>query len=207
MEILEEKEAKQRLVPQLLAHNLLPIIGAGFSRGSKTPHACVPNGSELSEIMRNAILTHSISYKEDTLMEMKFPDLSDIFLDERIVPIPTRLEIFKKYFIDADLLGYKKDFLKIWPYIYTINVDDAIERATNYRTILPYAGLRENSTNLFKKKEYVIKLHGDASHEVESENTNLIFSFSQYIGAIERPENAGLIKSLRSDYIQKILYS
>lgn len=204
MEIIQEQEALAILAELNVRNMLVPIIGAGFSGGAKASNGQVPMCDELKEIMVTKIIANSQILNKEDLKNMSFEETSELFLDEKIVPIEVRQEVFEKYFTNVNLPDYKKEFLQLWNYIYTINIDDAIERATNYTVIHPYTSLRDNFGNILKKNSYVLKLHGDANREIlVSGNQNIVFKSSQYISCMNSEYNAQLIKSIKSDYEQK----
>lgn len=206
MEILTHHIGVKRLVELFSNNALIPIIGSGFTGGSPAFEGKVPMGQDLCEIMIKTILNYSKDETQDSLNNLDFDELAEIFLDEDVVPKFVRLDIFKKYFTGVSLPAHKVSFLKIWKYIYTINIDDGIETATNYKAILPYSSLRKESTNFFKQRNYVLKLHGDATQEILCDNQdNMVLSSSQYISSLRSPKNANLLASVYSDYKQKNL--
>ena len=183
---------------------LIPIIGSGFSGGAKSLHGHAPMVDELKKIMKNKILDNYKLCSEEELQNLSFVEISELFLDEKIVPLTERLSIFEKYFTNVNLPDYKKTFLRLWQYIYTINIDDGIERATNFTVIHPYSSLRENFGSISKIKSYVLKLHGDVNHELLiNSDENIVFKPAQYISSMSNENNRQLIKSIRSDYQQK----
>lgn len=206
MKILDLQNGIELLISLINKNAIVPIIGSGFTGGSPAAAGSVPMTRELETIMRKCILSHIAHENEKNLLTYNFDNLSEMFMDEDIVPICERLSIIKSYFTDVKVAPHKAKFLKIWKYIYTINIDDGIENATEFKTVLSYSALREQTTNLFKDKQYVLKLHGDAQKEIEIDKTdNIIFSPSQYIASLRAPEHANILASVRSDYKQKNL--
>ena len=92
----------------------------------------------------------------------------------------------------------KKNFLKIdWPYIYTLNIDDAIENNSEFKTVL-YAN-RDIRNSIFEQEKCVIKLHGDIKDILKYEDSNCeIFDQKQYVVSIKK--NVSLLKKLTHDY-------
>lgn len=89
-----------------------------------------------------------------------------------------------------------------WPYIYTLNVDDGIERTGFYTPVLPYQNAKVPNTSM----KLVYKLHGDAVHEVlYKERKNIIFSVNQYIESLTSSENKTIFNAISGDYTQKNL--
>ena len=91
-----------------------------------------------------------------------------------------------------------RDSLKIdWPYIYTLNIDDAIENNSEFKTVL-YAN-RDIRNSIFEQEKCVIKLHGDIKDILKYEDSNCeIFDQKQYVVSIKK--NVSLLKKLTHDY-------
>ena len=99
---------------------------------------------------------------------------------------------------------YRKQFLDIdWPYIYSLNIDDAIENSSVYsKVILPN---REFRSELLNEEKCVIKLHGDVNELVTYKVADKVFSSKEYALSIER--NATILGMLRNDFRnQNILF-
>lgn len=101
-------------------------------------------------------------------------------------------------FTNVKLENVKKNFLKIdWPYIYTLNIDDAIENNSEFKTVL-YAN-RDIRNSIFEQEKGVIKLHGDIKDILKYEDSNCeIFDQKQYVVSIKK--NVSLLKKLTHDY-------
>lgn len=99
---------------------------------------------------------------------------------------------------NVKLENVKKNFLKIdWPYIYTLNIDDAIENNSEFKTVL-YAN-RDIRNSIFEQEKCVIKLHGDIKDILKYEDSNCeIFDQKQYVVSIKK--NVSLLKKLTHDY-------
>lgn len=206
MKVFNQHDGINFLISSLKKNTIVPIIGSGFTFGAQASSGVVLNGLELEEKMKDVIYTYSQTYKYHNLDNLSFNDISEIFFDEDDVPLDIRHAIIKNHFTSVKLEKYKTDFLKLWRYIYTINIDDGIENSTQYKTILPYTSLRKNYNNILKEVKYVLKLHGDANHELVSEEANnIIFSSEQYITSLMSKDNQQLISSIYSDYKQKNL--
>lgn len=204
MHILKQSEGIDIIVNSIINNKIVPIIGAGFSAGCRAQNGCVPNGPQLEELMKKLAKEHSKSYSPERIDTFLFKKISEIFFDTTEVPLEVSQEVLRNLFTDVTLPEYKKNFLNCWKYIYTINVDDAIERNTNFFAILPYSNLRIESENIVKKNRYVLKLHGDAHHEILcNKDHNMVFSSDQYISSLLHKSNSQLIKSIYSDYKQK----
>ena len=197
IEYLEHDKGIELMAKLLVDGKLTPIIGSGFTAGCNTPYSKVPDGCTINQIMKEAI-----SQCNPSLSVGDFPlsKTSRYFFE--IVQKKQRDTILRNCFTDVSLSLELKDFLNLpWTYIYTLNVDDAIEK-NGYNAILPYhdAFFPEH------REKVVYKMHGDALYELHSQTEyNLVFSFSQYVNALTDSHNKTLIDEIKSDYIQKNL--
>ena len=194
------------LVKMALVGNLIPIFGAGFSAGCQAANGIVPNGVRAKEDMTTLIMDKGDSHglSKEMINELDFFNVADLFFER--VKIKDRAEYFEAKYTDVKLPPHCVDFLtKVsWPYAYTINVDDAIEKNSDFREILPYHKIKRSVTN----KRLLFKLHGDANHESEYMDENedyIVFSQKQYIRAMNDDDNADIYKALIADYSEKNL--
>lgn len=210
LNILKPEESYQSLVTFMKNKNLIPIIGAGFSCGSIAYNGRVPSGTEYKEHMIKELLKNSEFSNEDkeelTKDKMKFSELCDCYEDDENVPKNCRLKYLKNNFYEVhmDKSDIRTHFFNIdWPYIYSLNIDDAIENMSEYKKIiLPN---REFNEDIFNKNKCLVKLHGDISEIVTYKKGEKIFTSKEYALSLEK--NAQLLNKLKNDYIyQNILY-
>lgn len=180
---------------------LIPIIGSGFSKGAPINRSSnkVLDGSQLIALMKDMIKEHAPERSGRLVKKEKFSDIAKEYL--KSVPRDTQLKVFSDYFIDVNLNHRKSAFLKSgWSYIYTLNIDDGIERVLrDYNVVLPFKKLNVDYT---KTHRCIYKLHGDAKHEITyKDEKNLIFSSDQYL--ISLRDNADFISMIQSDYKTK----
>ncbi|MGM0642045.1 MAG: SIR2 family protein [Thermotogota bacterium] len=204
MEVVELNQFQETLKDLIMYKNLVPIIGAGFTKGEKTGEEnFVPDADDFKNIMINCIIRGSnYSSLKPELKEKTFNEVSNYFFNDSVVSEQDRKEILLLWFHDVKLLKHKKEFLSsmLWPYIYTFNIDDAIENNSNFRTILPYKEIDENVRN----KGCVYKVHGDIWYEVSyKEESNLIFSEPQYVESLSK--NKSMLTLLQTDYMENNL--
>ena len=201
--IIEYNEAICILAKIALSRELVPFFGAGFTMGCPTKSSrMVPGSSGALDSMKKILLSIDSPFDEDTLSEMGFFEVSDLFFE--YVPVTVRAEYFEEYYTGVSLFPVQIYFLKKinWPYAYTINIDDGIENNSDFKPILPYHKLRRPKTS----QKLLYKLHGDAVFEssyVDDKQQNIIFSSSQYMQAITEEANADIYSALLSDYSQK----
>jgi len=181
----------------------VPFLGAGFTRGEKSRSASVPGGAEWMRKMREQIKAVPIAEKpsDDELDKFEFQELSDIYFRENIVPLDSIKACVDECFTKVDIEdGAKLRFLSIdWPYIYTLNVDDGIERAIDGVKVLPYKAFARHPG-----RRYVYKIHGDAEDVLTAashDDLRVIFGKADYIKSLKKNEH--FISSLANDFCEK----
>ncbi|WP_321413245.1 SIR2 family protein [uncultured Desulfobacter sp.] len=202
MEIIkfeEQKDINEFFEVALSRRNLIPIIGSGFTKGEQSQYGKVPDGKLLQEIMIQKICEKSSDIKEQDFEEQgyKFSDVADEFF-KKVSPKDYKA-ILRKLFLNVTLDSTKKQFLKInWPYLYTLNIDDAIENHSKFEPVLPYKKLSDQLNDL----NCVFKMHGDVKEELKYDQLpNVIFSKEQYIKSLE--SNSDILNYFQSDYSSK----
>lgn len=182
-----------------IRRNIVPIIGAGFTNGENTVNSKVPDGKKFREIMKKEICKHYPDIKEEDFENegYKFSEIANEFFKR--VPSDIYKKILKERFTKVRLSASKKNFLKInWPYIFTLNIDDAIEKNSQYEAVRPYRKLSNDCSEL----NCVYKMHGDVYEELTyDEPPNVIFSQEQYIKSLEA--NSSILNFFQSDYSSK----
>lgn len=155
------------------------------------------------EMMRDQIKAAPISEKpsDDELDKFEFQALADIYFRENIVPLASIKERVDACFTKVDITDTAKlRFLKInWPYIYTLNIDDAIERAIDGVKVLPYKAFSRHT-----ERRYVYKIHGDAEDVLTAANHDdlqIIFGKADYIKSLKK--NEYFLSSLTNDFCEK----
>ncbi|VFS56736.1 Uncharacterised protein [Leminorella grimontii] len=201
--IFEEQETQQFLRAILNQNTCIPFLGAGFTRGERARNKKVPGGADWMELMRRQIKDSPAADKpsDDELNGFSFQELSDIYFREKIVSLDSIKSDVNDCFTRVDITDESKlNFLSVdWPYIYTLNIDDGIERAIDGVKVLPY---REFSR--YNERRYVYKLHGDAEDVMTAashEDLRVIFGKADYINSLDK--NRHLISSLVNDFCEK----
>ena len=138
----EDHAALDFLASAFAAKNLVPIIGSGFTRGCKTKNRTVPSGEEFKLEMIAEILKHKqlSDAQKEKLNKKTFSEIADYYFDEKWVPKEVSSFNLEMCFKNVELNEEKISFINNidWPYIYTLNVDDAIENISEYEKALPY---------------------------------------------------------------------
>lgn len=207
MNIYMQAQGIEYLASLAMQRKLIPFLGAGFSKGSKSCRSFVPDAEQATELMKELIISNSTNCDEDAneLATYDFFEMSTRFFED--VPENVRSAFFRNYFTEVKLPSLQSEFLSLdWPYIYTINVDDAIENTGLYEAILPYKELKNQFNSSFEKKP-LYKLHGDALQEVlYNSDENIVFRRDQYLKSIADPENAQFINNLKGDFSKNLFF-
>lgn len=195
---LTHEQGIEDLTKLLYEKKLTLILGSGFTRGCKSSYGQVPDGNEATILMKEEIIKAKGIIEENA----DFNKTATRFY--KFVPEERRIKFFRDYFTYVQLENDKVNFLNLgWDYLFTINVDDAIERATQYTPILPYLNARVDN-NLETKLLY--KLHGDAHYEIHYEqDESIIFSPSQYLNSLDSDSNKSMKDAIYSEFKQKNL--
>ncbi|WP_294017043.1 SIR2 family protein [uncultured Treponema sp.] len=199
MNILKFEDAKEDLINYFRAKSLLPVIGSGFSMNESALNGTVPSGASFKEHMLKE-LKYCKQIPENDFPEIEslsFSEICTYYEDDELISKESRLKFYKNNFSNVKLSNIKKQFLEIeWPYIYTLNIDDAIEKNSEYKNII--ISNRKVYDDAFENK-CVIKLHGDVNDLITySDSKCLIFTESQY--ALSIKNNYSLLTKMENDF-------
>lgn len=200
---LNDSETVELFSTMMQKRNLVPILGAGFSQDARTKDAQVPSSEDFRQIMLEHI-RNSIGDEVLFIKDKDFSEVAEFFMDSSIVQTSTVKKTLKKYFTQVTLDESRKIFLACpWPYVYTLNIDDAIERNSRYNIkIIPNKVISGSAKNLY----CVYKVHGDATEEIiYDEPSKIIFSTGQYIRSLTK--NMSMLNAIKTDMVeQNILF-
>ena len=187
----------------LRVRNLVPVIGTGFTSGIRTKYGCIPTAEELKSKMVNILCSLDNGDKDD-FIEVSLKDLGDEFW-EQLPDNGRQKEQFVEYISDNftkvyDVEQHKRAFLNSdWDIIYTLNYDDTIERVIDTNVLIPYDRVHKSS-----KKNYLIKLHGDAKKfENTGDKKYCIIGNRQYIDLIKNEDNKDIVNILKDSFFSK----
>lgn len=203
--ITNHKEGIAKLVKLAVDRSLVPIFGAGFTAGCQACNGTVPDSSRAVDGMCELIMqSDNCPFEKDESPARDFFEVAELFFE--CVSVEKRASYFEECYTGVQLFQAQKDFLfKIrWTHAYTINVDDGIEKNSDFNAILPYHHISRPKTS----KKLLYKLHGDASYEsqyIGKNQENIVFSRAQYLQAVTSDENRDIYNALISDYAQKNL--
>lgn len=207
MKIGQIEEFKKDLLYCFKNKSLVPVVGSGLSCGAESSKGKVPSGNEYKEMMIETVM-ESLSADEDeakTIKNMPFSKICDLYEDGTTINNTIRIKYLKDNFFNVILDDNRKKFFQIgWPYIYTLNIDDAIENNSNYNFVI--ISNREVYDEIYSKHSCVIKLHGDIKDIITYGDSNCrVFSSKEYANSLIR--NSSLLNKLRNDFVyQNILF-
>jgi hypothetical protein len=201
VEYLDLNEANTRSIFETMfrQNNLIPVLGAGFSKGAQTPRGRVPDGEETRAIMLDALRAH-LGHEVDELIEADLATISGHFLNPKLVPSADVKGIIEKYFLNVTLDQTRRSFLECpWPYVYTLNIDDAIERNSRFtQKIVP----NRQIADITRAMKCVYKVHGDATDELlYNEPSKIIFSTPQYVRSLTK--NTSMLTFLKTELTEQ----
>lgn len=194
----EQEEFKRILISCIENSGLIPIIGAGFTKGMDAFKGKVPDGRELEKMMVRSMRSEHLAEQDkiDKISSRDLKEISRYYMKNDYVSKERRNEDLINNFTRVKLDPLRTAFIKNnWSYVYTLNIDDAIERTnTNLRKILPYKKIEKNVRNI----NLVYKIHGCATEETTYEQSDsLIFTEAQYIRSLIKNEH--ILNDLKND--------
>ena len=203
---------------------LVPVLGAGFSCGLPALKGTVPDSDLLKDQLVSILLESGI-IEEDEGDELRAEEFSEVVMSFFDFVFPygkgegeakgsaRARELFERYIEDnftsvSGLSQHQQEFLRCgWPYLYTLNFDDAIEPVlgSEYTVIHPYADIDREWYGQGHKS--LIKLHGDAGEMLRSHSAQprIILDVRQYLRSITDDANDELLQWLIDDCASKDL--
>lgn len=177
---------------------LVPILGSGFTRGCISRAGKVPSGDDYKKYMIDEIMKargHDSSNRAK-YESKQFSEISTIY--HKIISVEEQRAYLRNNFTKVVLCDEKNKLLKVnWPYIYTLNSDDAIERNSQYTNVV-YSN-REIWDDIFDEEKCTIKLHGHVDDILSYADSKCeIFDQTQYIQSLK--SNKILLDKLKHDY-------
>ena len=194
MRIVKLLEIKDELQGHFRRQDLFPIIGSGFTKGCNTKYGKdkqVPSGHDMKLYMQEYLVSHG----HEAPSGESFSKVARYY--DRFVEADDFWRYFQMHFIGVKLTGGRRKFLDInWRFIYTLNLDDGIERNSQYTCkVLPN---RELQVDALKDQACVFKLHGDAEELIKyKRDSNAILSFPDYVSSLTK--NQSLLEKLSVD--------
>lgn len=191
-------DVKSDIQQQLRRMALVPVLGAGFTKDCISRKGKVPSGDSykahmIDQIMNARSLSNDARKKYE---QYSFQTIATLY--HRIITKEEQRKYLNDNFTGVELPENKKRFLDIsWPYIYTLNIDDAIENNSPYNTVI--ISNRESADEIFSERKCVVKIHGDVNDILSYEDSDcLVFDTRQYINSLHT--NKALLNRLKHDY-------
>ena len=198
-----DREIREFISQLIKDKKLFPVFGSGFTKGCKAKNGIVPTGKEMKEYMAR-FLSKVYNKEETCYKEKSFSDLCTLFSKKS--SIDEKFDYFSSNFTEVIIEETKKDFLLLFSqYVYTLNIDDAIEHNCNkFSVLLPNMDIFEKYIEQYTT---VFKLHGDVNYYLKNiENESIIFNKKEYIESIKK--NGKMLAKLKEDFADKnIIYS
>lgn len=179
--------------------NLVPVVGAGFTRGARTAEGAVPDRAGFCQVMLASLREHA-GDDADVLSTREFTEIAEYFLNPRFVPAAVSKAILRKHFLGVRLDPRKRAFLDCpWPYVYTLNIDDGIESNSSFKNkVVPNRPIAEMARSL----PCVYKVHGDVADELTyDEPSRIIFSTGHYVRSLST--NTSMLTALKTDLTEQ----
>lgn len=165
----------------LLSGKTILFTGAGFSYGAKNG---LDQDLPLGKGLKTLLLTELLGFNETDpeYQELMEESLSDVcsYVERESSPAKVQDYIIEK-FSDCKPLDYHKKIARFgkWKKIYTVNIDDLLENATDTPFFAVQDVERPITYTKAKQVEY-IKLHGS----VRNRSSRLVFSNTQYVDSM-----------------------
>ena len=198
---LEDNKFKEDLMYMLANKRIIPVIGSGFTRGEKTQYGIVPSGTDMKEYMIQELLTSNNGYTKEELISKEFSKIVNYYFSD--IDDDKIRDYYRRNFVTVKIKSEsKKTFLEIdWDNIYTLNIDDGIEKCNNKYEVI-YANKELYSGFDKYDSKYLIKLHGDASgYKYKECEEWFILSKEQYIRSLKT--NESLLTRFSATYFSK----
>ena len=194
-EILNQENGIIEITNLFKENNLIPFLGAGFTKDCPTEGGVVPDSEKCNTLMKKILLKNG--FDQDEISNCDLFRTASYFSK---CSENERCSFFEKYFLNTKIEEIKKDFLNLnWNYIYTLNIDDGIESAVpSYIVIPPFTPLKPKYS-----QKILYKIHGDVRKEITQKGDHIIFNFDQYINALTDEQNQDMLNRLKNDYSER----
>lgn len=185
MIICSFEEVKGNIQKLITDRLLIPILGSGFTSGALAQKGKVATGEELRDYMLKLLKEREYVEEEDrkAIEKYEFSKIAGLYESAERISDDERRSYIKNNFFNVRLEEPQKEFLDInWPYIYTLNIDDGIERNSEFKKII--SAFDDIDERIFDEAKCLIKLHGDVWQYLSAKK-KLIFSQKDYLDSIK----------------------
>ena len=202
MRIVTLDEIKEELQRHIRRCALFPIIGSGFTTGCqiKDTGYLVPSGVQMKDYMTKYLSDRGYSVPS----ESSFSRIARYY--ERVVDREDYWRYFRNHFINVELPNPQRLFLSVkWKYVYTLNLDDAIERNSRYNEIIlpktckKIAGYAFNKCDNIKKMTIPEKVTKIGCYAIGKTCGELIFEGKVPSGMVNQKMKKTVIR-VKTDY-------
>ncbi|WP_297573308.1 SIR2 family protein [uncultured Deefgea sp.] len=180
-----DENSKDIIAAHYKRSQLIPFIGAGFTKGQKSKRGLIPGGVELLDGIKklalksvNLAASDKESIEKIQSLKVAFNLLSEGNAIDHEMARNYLINSFSKVSISKN----RSNFINLdWPTVITFNIDDAIELANReFEVIRP---LREISIERVKRLKCLIKIHGCITEYANYLDPKLVFTWKQYISS------------------------
>lgn len=195
MEYCRLEQISEQMEGQLRAGNLYPVLGAGFSANCKSRGGIVPDGKKLKEDFLSQIKEQAVDI--ENIKDRDLKQVSKYY--KEMVPRDVRVKYLMDKLTGVSLEKEKKRFLDInWKYVYTFNIDTAIEDNSIYKNvILPNKPGDEKTIETLGSG--LFKVHGDVVDYCKYKNSECyIFDSKEYARSID--DNKFILNKMKHDF-------
>lgn len=199
---MTQEDAIQKLQECLRKGNVMLFTGAGFSLGARNGNGiALPTGNQLKERALKQLLDLKESSEDyQQLFKEKLPDIINYCADN--VGKVRVQDFLTEQFKDCAVEEYHKTIANFsWSRVYTTNIDDVWENASQPGRYIVQNMHRLQSNSKGKEKPHYYKLHGC----VRNPDGNYIFSNEEYSqeGALHdsSPINSYMLDIQTNDFI------
>lgn len=188
-------EIRDELIKQLKNQSLYPVIGAGFTTNCAAKNGKTPSGDEMKTEMIRQI--HMQGHDITTLVSMDLKQISKYY--KTLVPRNIRTQYLLNNFTEITLPDYSTKFLSInWKYIYTFNIDTAIEDNSKFKNVI-LPNKQGDDKNISRLNNCVFKVHGDVIDYCKyTESECYIFDSKEYAQSITK--NTYILNKFNHDF-------
>ena len=185
------------LVDLIKKDSLIPVFGSGYTRGCRAHDGKVPSGDDMKDHMKKSVSAVSGTC-DHAYDNYDFKKICRLY--SKRVPGENQIKYFMDNFTEVQLPLSRRRFINIFNgHIYTLNIDDAIERSSSRQVILPRSEFLDNYLDNFK---VVFKIHGDVHDIIKyapGSSCGLVFDTKQYIKSLN--DNKCMLSKFKVDFV------
>lgn len=199
------EELKTLFIQDFRRKTLVPFFGSGFTRDCCAIRGRVPSSDEFKTRLIDLIteIRHYNAKDKEQLKNKSLPEVGERFWSA-VKEAEEQRRQFEVYMEDCfsgvhDLTESRQELIACgWPYLYTLNYDDAIESVDpELYCVKPYY---PQNKRFLAEKRCLYKLHGDVREYLATGDPRFcIISSRQYLQAITDPDNEKMRERLDID--------